>query len=81
MSGAGGTEVEYDTARTCRGAPRRARIRQGYGLGSERGLATPSPDEKGRESLSPVEVDHAAGTLTHARTQLRTRLIYRNSET
>ena len=40
------------------------------GLGSERGLATPSPDAKGRESLSPVDVDHAAGTLTHAKTQL-----------
>jgi hypothetical protein len=45
------------------------------GLGSERGLATPSPDAKGRETLSPVDVDHAAGTLTYARTQLRTRLI------
>jgi hypothetical protein len=41
------------------------------GLGSERGLATPSPDGKG-ESLNPVTVDHAAGFLRHARTQLRT---------
>jgi len=40
------------------------------GLGSERGLATPSPDAKGREPLSPVDLDHAAGTLTDARTQL-----------
>ena len=39
------------------------------GLGSERGLATPSPDGKG-ENLNPVTVDHAAGFLRHARTQL-----------
>jgi hypothetical protein len=40
------------------------------GLGSERGLATPSPDAKGREHVSPVNVDHAARTLRDARTQL-----------
>ncbi len=39
------------------------------GLGSEQGLATPSPDGKG-ENLNPVTVDHAAGFLRHARTQL-----------
>jgi hypothetical protein len=41
--------------------------RQDDGLGSERGLATPSPDGKG-ESLNPVTVNHAAGFLRQART-------------
>ncbi len=42
----------------------------GLSLGSERGLATPSPDAKGREPLSPAINDHALGTLVQARTQL-----------
>jgi hypothetical protein len=46
-----------------------ANTRRHDGLGSERGLATPSPDAKG-ENLNPVFVDHAAGFLRHARTQL-----------
>ena len=41
----------------------------GYGLGSERGLATPSPDGEG-ENLNPVTVDHASGFLGSPKTQL-----------
>jgi hypothetical protein len=44
--------------------------RRQNGLGSERGLAAPSPDGKGREPLSPVTVDDAAGTLRQAKTLL-----------
>jgi hypothetical protein len=58
---------EYRPARGGAAAQRDAG--QHDGLGSERGLATPSPDGKG-ENLNPVTVDHAAGFLRHARTQL-----------
>jgi hypothetical protein len=71
---AGATEEaweEWNAARPARSVAdgRPDPVHEG-GLGSERGLATPSPDAKGREPSALSDVDHAAGTLTDARTQL-----------
>jgi hypothetical protein len=71
-AGAGRQVADRDRRLSARRAGRAAIIspRRQNGLGSERGLAAPSPDEKGREPLSPITVDDAAGTLRQAKTLL-----------